>query len=532
MFMRASEPSPSTSWVCTIATLGARGERERDQPPVRVRRRRPIWASTSRAAVVRQRAVPAQQRVVVVGAGVDDLVLAMVREVVRRVRVRVEVVLQDRHAREAEAVAQALHRRGDDAEVLRDQGQLAELRGRRVEHRAPGAALPVPGQRVAGARGHRPVGDEAAEVVDAGEVVEVEGAPQALDPPAVAAPLQRRPVVERVAPQLALVGERVGRRARDGAGLEELRVGACGRRCRARRRSGRRRSASRRGRARSGAARPTRGRSGPGRRALRGRRWAIQSSIQRALRSRKSSSSRLRHRRARLRRAARATPRTPTWPCRASRSGRAGRAAASATTTGPRRAASRRTRRLPRPVAPRGGRSDAVARRWNERVSSGVQVGYSGAGMPAAKRTQAPPRIRIRPLSPVIDAGRYAPKRCVGDAVTVAADVFSDGHEKLRAVIRYRAPGGRNWLEAEMHADRRPPQRRPLGGELPGRDPGLLGVLGRGLDRPLRHLARRDPAQGRRRAGGPLRRAVRGRRAARAREAQGRAATSARSPTP
>ena len=70
--------------------------------------------------------------------------------------------------------------------------------------------------------------------------------------------------------------------------------------------------------------------------------------------------------------------------------------------------------------------------------------------MPAAKRTQAPPRIRIRPLSPVIDAGRYAPKRCVGDSVTVAADVFSDGHEKLRAVIRYRAPGGRNWLEAEM----------------------------------------------------------------------------------
>src|SRR5215210_1374204 len=70
--------------------------------------------------------------------------------------------------------------------------------------------------------------------------------------------------------------------------------------------------------------------------------------------------------------------------------------------------------------------------------------------MPAGKPTQAPPRIRIRPLSPVIDAGRYAPKRCVGDLVTVAADVFSDGHEKLRAVVRYRAPGGRNWLEAEM----------------------------------------------------------------------------------
>src|SRR3954464_4560182 len=72
------------------------------------------------------------------------------------------------------------------------------------------------------------------------------------------------------------------------------------------------------------------------------------------------------------------------------------------------------------------------------------------AGMPAAKASQPPRRIRIRPLSPVIDAGRYAPKRCVGDVVTVAADVFSDGHEKLRAVVSYRAPGGHSRLEAEM----------------------------------------------------------------------------------
>ncbi len=50
----------------------------------------------------------------------------------------------------------------------------------------------------------------------------------------------------------------------------------------------------------------------------------------------------------------------------------------------------------------------------------------------------------------MLDGGRYAPKRCVGDSVAVAADVFSDGHEKLRAVVRYKAPGARGWLEAEM----------------------------------------------------------------------------------
>ena len=44
-------------------------------------------------------------------------------------------------------------------------------------------------------------------------------------------------------------------------------------------------------------------------------------------------------------------------------------------------------------------------------------------------------RIRIRTAEPVVDAGRYAPKRCVGDTVTVAADVFRDGHEMLRAVV-------------------------------------------------------------------------------------------------
>jgi starch synthase (maltosyl-transferring) len=52
----------------------------------------------------------------------------------------------------------------------------------------------------------------------------------------------------------------------------------------------------------------------------------------------------------------------------------------------------------------------------------------------------------------VLDCGRYAPKRCVGDTVTVSADVFRDGHEKLRAVVRYRSPVGLEWLETPMRA--------------------------------------------------------------------------------
>ena len=118
--------------------------------------------------------------------------------------------------------AQAIDRGRDDAEVLGDDRQLPELRLRRRERRAPRAALPAAAERVAGAARHRPVGDEAAEVVDPGEVEERERARQPRDPPGVAPPLQRGPVVERIAPQLALRRERVGRRARHRVRAEQL----------------------------------------------------------------------------------------------------------------------------------------------------------------------------------------------------------------------------------------------------------------------------------------------------------------------
>jgi starch synthase (maltosyl-transferring) len=70
--------------------------------------------------------------------------------------------------------------------------------------------------------------------------------------------------------------------------------------------------------------------------------------------------------------------------------------------------------------------------------------------MPAPKGAEPPARIRINYPAPTVDGGRYPPKRCVGDTVKVAADVFRDGHEILRAVVRYKAPGARRWLEAPL----------------------------------------------------------------------------------
>jgi starch synthase (maltosyl-transferring) len=68
----------------------------------------------------------------------------------------------------------------------------------------------------------------------------------------------------------------------------------------------------------------------------------------------------------------------------------------------------------------------------------------------ASAAQRSPSRIVIQYPSPAIDAGRFAVKRCVGDTVTVSADVFRDGHEIIRAVVRYRGPGDSRWREAEL----------------------------------------------------------------------------------
>jgi starch synthase (maltosyl-transferring) len=64
---------------------------------------------------------------------------------------------------------------------------------------------------------------------------------------------------------------------------------------------------------------------------------------------------------------------------------------------------------------------------------------------------QPPSRIVIQYPEPVVDGGRYPAKRCAGDTVNVSVDVFRDGHDLLRAVVRYRGRGERRWREAELH---------------------------------------------------------------------------------
>jgi starch synthase (maltosyl-transferring) len=62
----------------------------------------------------------------------------------------------------------------------------------------------------------------------------------------------------------------------------------------------------------------------------------------------------------------------------------------------------------------------------------------------------APARIQIVDPEPMIDCGRFAAKRTVGESVQVSADIFADGHDVLRAVIRFHEPGSKSWHERPM----------------------------------------------------------------------------------
>jgi starch synthase (maltosyl-transferring) len=70
--------------------------------------------------------------------------------------------------------------------------------------------------------------------------------------------------------------------------------------------------------------------------------------------------------------------------------------------------------------------------------------------MSLPKGTSPPARIQIENVWPMLDCGRYAVKRTLGRRVAVWADIFRDGHEILRAAVKYRPVGSRAWLQTPM----------------------------------------------------------------------------------
>src|ERR1041385_7754202 len=67
-----------------------------------------------------------------------------------------------------------------------------------------------------------------------------------------------------------------------------------------------------------------------------------------------------------------------------------------------------------------------------------------------------PPDGRVRAvvdaLLPVVDGGRFAVKCVAGEPFTVEAHCFTDGHDALRVMLRWRAEDAPEPTEIEMQA--------------------------------------------------------------------------------
>ena len=98
----------------------------------------------------------------------------------------------------------------------------------------------------------------------------------------------------------------------------------------------------------------------------------------------------------------------------------------------------------------RGGKGrGGAAKRGAATAPSPDVAGTSGDPAPAAADGRR--RAVIESVRPSVDAGRFAAKRVVGDAVVVECDVFTDGHDRLAAVVQYRRSGEDAWREAPLH---------------------------------------------------------------------------------
>jgi starch synthase (maltosyl-transferring) len=59
-------------------------------------------------------------------------------------------------------------------------------------------------------------------------------------------------------------------------------------------------------------------------------------------------------------------------------------------------------------------------------------------------------RVVVEAVTPQVDGGRYPAKRVAGEAISIEADVFGDGHDVIGALLRSRKTGSRRWLETRM----------------------------------------------------------------------------------
>lgn len=81
----------------------------------------------------------------------------------------------------------------------------------------------------------------------------------------------------------------------------------------------------------------------------------------------------------------------------------------------------------------------------SEQTSQGNQVSSEVFAI------ERPLRVAIEHVEPELDGGRYPIKRVVGDTIAVEADLFADGHDVVRGMLRFRHESHDQWLETPLH---------------------------------------------------------------------------------
>ncbi len=66
------------------------------------------------------------------------------------------------------------------------------------------------------------------------------------------------------------------------------------------------------------------------------------------------------------------------------------------------------------------------------------------------EQTNGRVRVIIEGVSPEVDGARFPAKRTLGDKVVVGADIFTDGHDSIAAVLAYRHERETAWHEVPM----------------------------------------------------------------------------------
>ncbi len=84
------------------------------------------------------------------------------------------------------------------------------------------------------------------------------------------------------------------------------------------------------------------------------------------------------------------------------------------------------------------------------------ESGVTAAQPMAPAQPAIPPEGRVRAIIdavfPVVDGGRFPAKRIAGEPVTIEAHCFTDGHDRLRAVMSWQAAGDSATYDVEMKA--------------------------------------------------------------------------------